>query len=49
VASYIDDNYGAAGQIFVSNSAYPVSPPIALDLGQISDPVTSAMFDFGNI
>lgn len=49
VASYVDDNYGAAGQIFVSNSAYPVYPPVALDLGAIDDPITSAIFDFGNI
>lgn len=49
VASYIDDNYGAAGQIFVSDSAYPVLQPVALDLGSIDDPTTSAMFDFGNI
>lgn len=49
VASYVDDNYGAAGQIFVSNSAYPIDPPVALDLGSIDDPITSAIFDFGNI
>ena len=49
VASYVDDNYGAAGEIFVGNSAYPVYPPVSLDLGHISDEVTSACFDFGNI
>jgi hypothetical protein len=49
VASYVDDNYGAAGQIFVSNSAYPINPPVSLDLGLIVDPVASAIYDFGNI
>lgn len=49
VVAYVDDNYGAAGQIFVSNSAYPVHPPVALDLGSVGDGITSAMYDFGNI
>lgn len=49
VASYVDDNYGAAGEVFVGNSAYPIYPPVALDLGHISDETTSACFDFGNI
>lgn len=49
VASYIDDNYGAAGEVFISDSAYPLNPPVALDLGQLSDETTSAMFDFGTI
>lgn len=49
VAAYVDDNYGAAGQIFVSNTAYPVGNPVSLDLGQVDDGVTSATFNFGNI
>lgn len=49
VVAYVDDNYGAAGEIFLSNSAYPVYPPVSLDLGLISDTVNSAIFDFGNI
>lgn len=49
VAAYVDDNWGAAGQIFVSNAAYPIDPPVALDLGQVDDGVTSAIFNFGNI
>lgn len=49
VASYVDDNYGAAGQLYVSDSAYPVEQPAALDLGQVGDGVTSAMYDFGTI
>jgi hypothetical protein len=49
VAAYVDDNYGAAGQVIVSSVAYPVPPPANLDLGLVSDGVTSAIFDFGNI
>lgn len=49
VAAYVDDNYGAAGQIMVSSAAYPVAPPVSLDLGFIDDGVVSATFDFGNI
>lgn len=49
VVSYVNDNYSAVGQIFVSNSAYPVNPPVNLDLGQIADPTISAIYDFGNI
>lgn len=49
VASYIDDNYGAAGQIMMSSSAYPVEEPVPLDLGSVGDGITSAMYDFGTI
>lgn len=49
VAAYVDDNYGAAGEVFISDSAYPVYPPVSLDLGLISDETTSAIYDFGNI
>lgn len=49
VASYVDDNYGAAGQLQLSGSAYPVEPPTALDLGNIGDQTVSAMYDFGEI
>ena len=49
VVTYVDDNYGAVGQIFLSNSAYPIDPPVTLDLGQIADPTISAIYDFGNI
>ena len=49
IATYVDDNYGAAGQLFVSNSAYPVAQPAALDLGPCGDGIDSAIFDFGNI
>jgi hypothetical protein len=49
VAAYVDDNYGAAGQLVVSSSAYPVNQPATLDLGLIGDPTTSEMVDFGTI
>ena len=49
IAAYVDDNFGAAGQIFVSDTAYPVGNPQSLDLGQVDDGVTSATFNFGNI
>jgi hypothetical protein len=49
VAAYVDDNYGAAGEVFIGNSAYPVYPPVSLDLGHITDEVVSAIYDFGNI
>lgn len=49
IAAYVDDNYGAAGQIMVSSAAYPVAPPVALDLGTINDSTDSAIYDFGNI
>ena len=49
IAAYVDDNFGAAGQIFVSDTAYPVGTPSSLDLGQVDDGVTSATFNFGNI
>lgn len=49
IAAYVDDNYGAAGQIMVSSAAYPVAAPVALDLGTIDDSTDSAIYDFGNI
>lgn len=49
VAAYVDNNYGAAGEIFLANAAYPVYPAVSLDLGSLSDETTSAIFDFGNI
>jgi hypothetical protein len=49
IAAYVDDNWGASGQIFLSNSAYPIDPPVSLDLGEVGDGVTSATFNFGNI
>lgn len=49
IATYVDDNYGAAGQLQVSNSAYPVEQPAALDLGPAGDGIDSAIFDFGTI
>ena len=49
VASYVDDNYGAAGQLQISDVAYPVPQPTVLDLGQTNDGITSAMYDFGTI
>jgi hypothetical protein len=49
IAAYVDDNYGAAGQIMVSSAAYPVAAPAALDLGTINDSTESAIYDFGNI
>ena len=49
VASYVDDNYGCAGQLYVSDSAYPVAQPAALDLGSLGDGINSAMYDFGTI
>lgn len=49
IASYVDDNYGAAGQLIVGNVAYPVPQPANLDLGQVADGINSAMYDFGTI
>jgi len=49
IASYVDDNYGAAGQVMVRSDAYPVAQPVSLDLGLVNDGVNSATFDFGNI
>jgi hypothetical protein len=49
VASYVDDNYGAAGQIYVNNSAYPVNLPENLDLGPTGDGVDSSIEDLGKI
>ena len=49
IASYVDDNYGAAGQVMVRSDAYPVASPESLDLGLVNDGVNSATFDFGNI
>jgi hypothetical protein len=49
IAAYVDDNWGASGQIFLSNAAYPIDPPANLDLGAVGDGVTSATFNFGNI
>jgi hypothetical protein len=49
IAAYVDDNYGAAGQIMVSSAAYPVAEPVALDLGTINDSTESAIYDFGNL
>jgi hypothetical protein len=49
IAAYVDDNYGAAGQMMVSSAAYPVAQPVALDLGTINDSTESAIYDFGNI
>lgn len=49
IATYVDDNYGAAGQLYVNDSAYPVPQPAALDLGPANDGIDSAIFDFGNI
>ena len=48
VATYVDDNYGAAGQLSISSSAYPVNP-VTLDLGTIGDSVNSFIEDFGMI
>ena len=49
VASYVDDNYGAAGQLHISNSAYPVPLPANLDLGPVADGITSSITDLGTI
>ena len=49
VVSYIDDNYGAAGHLQLNSSAYPVEPPLNLDLGQVGDETVSAIYDFGEI
>ena len=49
IAAYVNDNYGAAGQIMVSSATYPVAAPVALDLGTINDSTDSAIYDFGNI
>lgn len=49
IASYVDDNYGAAGQLIVSNVAYPVTQPANLDLGPVADGINSAIYDFGTI
>lgn len=49
VASYVDDNYGAAGQLYVNNSAYPVPLPGNLDLGATGDGIDSLIIDNGTI
>ena len=49
VATYVDDNYGAQGQIFVNDDAYPTEQPSALDLGAVGDGINSAIYDFGTI
>lgn len=49
VASYVDDNYGAAGQLYINNSAYPVPQPANLDLGPTGDGIDSTIDDFGTI
>ena len=49
VVTYVDDNYGAQGQIRVSDTAYPNNQPERLDLGQIADGIRSAIYDFGTI
>lgn len=49
VVTYVDDNYSAQGQIRLNDGAYPETPPVALDLGNISDNSISAIFDFGTI
>jgi len=49
IAAYVDDNYGASGQIMISSWSYPVDQPAELDLGQIEDGTVSAIYDFGNI
>jgi len=49
VATYVDDNYGAQGQIFVNDDAYPQGDPAPLDLGRVGDGITSAMYDFGTV
>lgn len=49
IAAYVDDNYGASGQMMVSNWSYPVNQPAALDLGPTGDGIVSAVYDFGNI
>ena len=49
VASYVDDNYNAAGQIYINSSAYPVSMPGNLDLGPTGDGIDSTIDDFGTI
>ena len=49
VASYVDDNYGAAGQLYINSSAYPVPQPANLDLGPVGDGIDSTIDDFGTI
>ena len=49
VVAYVDDNYGASGQLMISSWSYPVAPPESLDLGQVNDGINSAIYDFGNI
>ena len=49
IAAYVDDNYGASGQLIVGLTDYPADEPDALDLGQTGDGVTSDIYDFGNI
>lgn len=49
IAAYVNDNYGASGQIFVSEWSYPVAPPEVMDLGQVDDGTVSAIYNFGNI
>jgi hypothetical protein len=49
VASYVDDNYGAAGQLYINSSAYPTTLPGNLDLGATGDGIDSTIEDLGTI
>lgn len=49
VATYVDDNYSAQGQLRVNDVAYPDDTPNELDLGLITDTATTAIYDFGSI
>lgn len=49
IATYVDDNYGASGQLIVGSANYPVAQPAVLDLGYIGTGTDSAIYDFGNI
>ena len=49
VVSYVDDNYGAAGQIRLSDAAYPINLPANLDLGPTGDGIDSSIEDLGTI
>jgi hypothetical protein len=48
IAGYVDDNYGAAGDLELVRSAYPTNP-VTFDLGIIGDGSDSFVADFGNI
>ena len=47
--TYVNDNWGAYGQLRVNSSSFPTTSPQSFDLGEISDGVRAAVYDLGDI